>query len=104
MSGQHQNPDFDSDILLDEEIKEPQMFRVLLHNDDYTPMDFVVNILTDVFRKNLQQATAIMLNVHERGAGECGIYTVEVAETKVAMVHSKARREGFPLRCSMEEV
>lgn len=103
MSGHNHSPDFDSDTLLDEDLKEPRMFKVLLHNDDYTPMDFVVGILVEVFRKNLQQATQIMLNVHEKGVGECGVYTVEVAETKVAMVHARARKEGFPLRCSMEE-
>jgi ATP-dependent Clp protease adaptor protein ClpS len=77
---------------------------VLLHNDDYTSMDFVVAVLIDIFRKSREQAMSIMLSVHEKGIGVCGVYTAEVAETKVAMVHARARAEGFPLRCSMEEV
>ena len=86
------------------EAREPRQFRVLLHNDDYTTMEFVVDILMTVFRKNLEEATMIMLSVHEKGLGACGVYTEEVAETKVAQVHDKARKQGFPLRCSMEEV
>jgi len=98
------DPGFDSDILLEDDVHEPKMYKVLLHNDDYTTMDFVVAILTEVFRKTLQEATRIMLDVHENGAGKCGIYTAEVAETKVAVVHARARKAGYPLRCSMEEV
>ncbi|ABB38897.1 ATP-dependent Clp protease adaptor protein ClpS [Oleidesulfovibrio alaskensis G20] len=94
----------DADVLLEEELKEPRRFRVLLHNDDYTSMDFVVAVLIDIFRKSREQAMSIMLSVHEKGIGVCGVYTAEVAETKVAMVHARARAEGFPLRCSMEEV
>lgn len=94
----------DGDILLEEEVKEPRQYKVLLHNDDYTSMDFVVSVLMEIFRKNREQAMTIMLSVHEKGIGVCGIYTAEVAETKVARVHSRARAKGFPLRCSMEEV
>lgn len=91
-------------LLLEERVKLPRKYRVLLHNDDYTTMDFVVAILMNVFRKSEAQATAIMLAIHEQGLGECGVYTHEVAETKVALVRSRARNEGFPLRCTMEEV
>lgn len=104
MSMEPIDPHHDSELLLDDEISLPRMYRVLLHNDDYTTMDFVVGILVEVFRKSMEQATAIMLAVHEKGAGECGVYTHEVAETKVAVVHARARREGFPLRCTLEEV
>jgi ATP-dependent Clp protease adaptor protein ClpS len=85
-----------------QETKQPQMFRVLLHNDDYTTMDFVVSILVSVFRKPKDEAVRIMLNVHHQGIGVCGVYPSHVAETKVATVHSRARDNGFPLRCSME--
>jgi ATP-dependent Clp protease adaptor protein ClpS len=91
------------DYSLDIDLREPRRFRVLLHNDDYTTMDFVIDILMHVFGKGLEEATAIMLAVHEQGLGACGVFTEEVAETKVAQVRDKARRAGFPLRCSMEE-
>ncbi len=91
------------DVNLDEEIKEPRKYRVLLHNDDYTTMDFVVKILRSVFHKNENEAMRIMLAVHQQGIGVCGVYPAEVAETKVATVHTLARREGFPLKSSMEE-
>ena len=91
------------DISIDLELREPRQFRVLLHNDDYTTMDFVIEILVTIFAKNLEEATAVMLAVHERGLGSCGVFTEEVAETKVAQVHDRARKAGFPLRCSMEE-
>lgn len=79
------------------------MYRVLLHNDDYTTMEFVVEILVHIFHKTIEDATRIMLNVHEKGIGVCGVYTFEVAETKVDTVHSIARDHGFPLKCSMEK-
>lgn len=80
------------------------MFKVLLHNDDYTTMEFVVHILMLVFRKSLEEATRIMLNVHRKGIGLCGIYSHEVAETKVETVTRLARENGHPLRCTMEKV
>lgn len=92
-----------ADFLVDIDVKEPRKYRVLLHNDDYTTMEFVIQILMGIFRKNLDEATTIMLAVHEKGLGSCGVFTEEVAETKVAQVHDKAREAGFPLRCSMEE-
>ena len=94
----------DIEGLLDEDVREPRRYRVLLHNDDYTSMEFVIAVLVDIFRKNAEQATAIMLAVHERGVGMCGVYTHEIAETKVNRVHARAREAGFPLRCTLEEV
>ena len=82
--------------------KEPNLFRVLLHNDDYTTMDFVVEILMTVFHKTIEESTRIMLNVHKKGIGVCGIYTYELAETKVDTVERLARANGFPLKCTME--
>ena len=84
------------------EYEEPPMYRVLLLNDDYTPMDFVVEILREIFHKDRPEAERIMLNVHRKGAGLCGIYTYEIAETKVTRVRAKAKEAGFPLRCTME--
>jgi len=98
------NPYSEPDVILDEELQEPRLYSVLLHNDDYTTMEFVIGILVEVFRKSAEQAAAIMLAVHEQGIGVCGVYPHEMAETKVAMVHSRARRAGFPLKSTMEEV
>ena len=86
----------------DLEVEPPQMYRVILHNDHYTAMDFVVYILETVFRKPADEAVRIMLNVHENGTGTAGVYTAEIAEAKVAAVHRQARQHGYPLRCSME--
>lgn len=86
-----------------DEIKEPSMYRVLLHNDDYTTMEFVIEVLIFVFNKSTEDATRIMLNVHRKGIGVCGVYTHEIAETKVNTVESLARERGFPLKCTMEE-
>lgn len=83
--------------------QEPPMFRVVLLNDDYTSMDFVVTILIQVFCKSAEEAHAVMLAVHQKGSGTAGIYTKEIAETKVAKVHQLARQHEFPLRCIMEE-
>lgn len=88
----------------EQEVTEPPMYRVLLHNDDYTTMEFVVELLMYVFNKSFEDATRIMLNVHRSGKGVCGIYTYEVAETKVEMVHQLARERGFPLKSTMEKV
>ncbi len=81
----------------------PPMYKVILHNDDYTTMDFVVEILITVFYKSLESATWIMLDIHEQGRGICGIYTREIAETKVNIVHSLARKREFPLKSTMEK-
>lgn len=85
-------------------VREPSHYKVLLHNDNYTTMDFVVHVLERVFSKPLSEAVQIMLNVHRKGIGVCGVYTAEVAETKVSRVHQLAKQHGFPLKCSMEEV
>ena len=87
----------------EKEVSEPPMYRVMLLNDDYTTMDFVIRILMDVFSKSPEEATRIMFNVHEQGMGVCGIYPFEIAETKVETVHALAREHGFPLRCTMEK-
>jgi ATP-dependent Clp protease adaptor protein ClpS len=86
-----------------DETREPPLYRVLLHNDDYTTMEFVVEILMYVFNKSPESAAKIMLNVHHKGVGVCGVYSHEIAETKVETVHDLARESGYPLRCSMEQ-
>lgn len=91
-----------TDLYDEQEVREPRKFKVVLLNDDYTTMDFVVEILMRVFRKSETEATLIMLAVHNEGRGVCGVYPVEVAETKVETVHRLARQAGFPLKCSME--
>ena len=83
--------------------KKPAMYKVLLLNDDYTPMEFVIHILERFFSKNRQEATDVMLHVHRRGVGICGIFTYEVAETKVAQVMDYARANEQPLQCTMEK-
>lgn len=94
----------DSVVTEDEtEVKEPALFKVLLHNDDYTTMEFVISILENIFQKSRQDATKIMLNVHHDGVGVAGIYTREIGETKIAIVHELAKKNEFPLRCSMEK-
>ena len=79
------------------------MFRVILHNDHYTTMDFVVEVLMKVFHKTASEAIKIMLDVHRKGAGVCGVYTYDIAVTKVAQVHQMAKKGEFPLKCSYEE-
>jgi len=83
--------------------KKPSLYRVLLLNDDYTPMEFVVYVLERFFQKSREDATTIMLHVHQNGVGLCGVYTHEVAETKVAQVLELARRHEHPLQCTMEK-
>ena len=83
--------------------KKPSMYKVLVLNDDYTPMEFVVHILERFFNKNRQEATDIMLHVHRRGVGICGVFTYEVAETKVQKVMDFARANEQPLQCTMEK-
>ncbi|MDL2328228.1 ATP-dependent Clp protease adapter ClpS [Desulfosarcina sp. OttesenSCG-928-A07] len=82
---------------------KPPLYRVLLHNDDYTTMEFVIDILRKVFNKSPEAAETIMLNVHRQGMGVCGVFPYEIAETKVDQVHNLARQNEFPLRCSMEQ-
>jgi ATP-dependent Clp protease adaptor protein ClpS len=83
--------------------KRPNLYRVLLLNDDYTPMEFVVQVLEKFFNKDREDATRIMLHVHQHGVGECGVYTYEVAETKVTQVMDFARKHQHPLQCVMEK-
>ena len=83
--------------------KKPSMYKVLLLNDDYTPMEFVVYVLQRFFSKNAEDATKIMLHVHQNGVGICGVFTYEVAETKVSQVMDLARQHDHPLQCTMEK-
>ncbi len=83
--------------------KKPSMYKVLMLNDDYTPMEFVVHVLERFFGKNREEATQIMLHVHQRGVGVCGVYTYEVAETKVTQVMDLARQQQHPLQCTLEK-
>ena len=85
------------------ETKKPSMYKVLMLNDDYTPMEFVVHVLERFFQKGREDATRIMLHVHQHGVGECGVYTYEVAETKVTQVMDFARKHQHPLQCVMEK-
>ena len=88
---------------LKEKLEEPGVYNILLHNDDYTSMDFVVDILMTIFHKTHEQAESIMLEVHKQERGLCGLYTHEIAETKVMQVSKKAKINGFPLKATMEE-
>ena len=83
--------------------KKPSLYRVLILNDDYTPMEFVVFVIERFFNKSREEATRIMLHVHQHGVGVCGVFTYEVAETKVAQVVDLARRNEHPLQCTMEK-
>jgi ATP-dependent Clp protease adaptor protein ClpS len=108
MSAEHDQPGDhgQAGILVEEaapEVKQPPLYSVVLLNDDYTPMEFVVEILEVVFKKSRDDAVMIMLHVHQHGVGVCGIFTYEVAETKVAQVLDAARRNQHPLQCTMEK-
>jgi ATP-dependent Clp protease adaptor protein ClpS len=83
--------------------KKPELYRVLLLNDDFTPMEFVIHVLERFFNKNREAATMIMLHVHNHGVGECGVFTYEIAETKVTQVMDFARKHQHPLQCVMEK-
>jgi ATP-dependent Clp protease adaptor protein ClpS len=83
--------------------KKPSQFKVLMLNDDYTPMEFVVMVLKRFFQMDLEQATRVMLNVHQKGVGVCGIYTYEIAETKVNQVMDFAKQNQHPLQCTLEK-
>jgi len=97
-------PEFEGEVSSEtrDEVTEPPTYRVLMINDDYTTMDFVVEVLRLVFHKSAEEATRIMLNVHNLGVGICGAYSFEIAETKVDTVHTLAREHGFPLKCTLE--
>ncbi|WP_294955374.1 ATP-dependent Clp protease adaptor ClpS [Sulfurovum sp.] len=96
-------PKFEEEFETALELDEPRMFRVLLHNDDYTSMDFVVEILTGIFHKTPEEAVQIMLQVHEKGKAVCGIYSFEIAQTKVEQVKQLAKKNEFPLLATIEE-
>ena len=98
-------PDYRDEVLdeIDEKITEPPMYKVLLHNDDYTPKAFVVEILIAVFNKSIDEASRLMWQVHRTGVGICGIYPFEMAETKINLVTKLSRENGFPLKASMEK-
>ena len=101
---EHTGPGFDTNVQdrPEEEVREPEMFRVVLHNDDYTTMEFVVEVLVIVFQKDIISATRIMLDVHRKGRGLVGTYTYDIATTKANQVHQMAREREFPLRCTVE--
>ena len=100
-----QGTEFEHEVVTETEkkLKRPPLYKVLLHNDDYTTKEFVVQVLQYVFHKEQTEAVHIMLHVHKKGIGVAGVYTYEVAETKVALVESLARQYEYPLKCTMEE-
>ena len=103
MSVEITDPRIEGDLQVEDLLEQPRRYKVLLHNDDYTTMEFVVHVLKTVFGKSESEASLVMLKVHQEGVGVCGIYTAEIAEAKVVMVHHMARKKGFPLKCTMEE-
>ena len=96
-------PKFEEELDIALELQEPQLFKVLLHNDDYTSMDFVVEVLMGIFHKDHRQAEQIMLQIHEKGKAICGVYTYEIAQMKVEQVRQLAKQNEFPLLATMEE-
>ena len=105
MTDQH-DADQDHGLVVEEarpRVKRPPLYKVVLLNDDYTPMEFVVDVLQKIFAMDRMKATRIMLEVHTRGKGVCGIYTYEIAETKVSQVNGYSRQHQHPLLCTMEE-
>lgn len=106
MSSERESHGGDGDLAVERarpKLKRPPMFKVLLLNDDYTPMEFVVHVLEQFFGMNREQATQVMLHVHTRGMGVCGVYSRDVAETKVAQVNDHSRANQHPLLCTLEE-
>tara|TARA_B100001013_G_scaffold292045_1_gene192040 strand:+ start:750 stop:1076 length:327 start_codon:yes stop_codon:yes gene_type:complete len=103
-----QNPEPIDDILIEKKTKKklvkPSLYKVIMLNDDYTPMDFVVYLLKNFFNKNHNEASKIMLEVHNKGAGVCGIFSYEIAETKMLKVINISRNNGFPLLCTLEKI
>ena len=106
MSQHHPGNDDDDTLLLEAtkpKLSKPPLYKVIILNDDYTPMEFVVHVLEAIFGHNRENATRIMLNVHKSGKGVCGIFTRDIAETKVTQVNSYSRENKHPLLCDMEE-
>jgi ATP-dependent Clp protease adaptor protein ClpS len=104
MSDRALDPRFEGELLeeVEKELKEPDMYKVVLHNDDYTTKEFVVEVLQTVFQKPAIEATKIMMDVHKKGRGVVGVYTWDIAQTKVAQVHRLAKEQEFPLKCTIE--
>lgn len=94
------------DLLVEEKIKleEPQEYKVLLHNDDFTPVDFVIRLVIKLFQKSFEEANKIVLKVHHEGVGICGVFSYQIAETKMHLIHQAAKENSFPLRASIEVV
>jgi len=106
MSELDQSREYDDDLAVQEaepQLKRPPLYKVILLNDDFTPMDFVIQVLTDFFSMSEEQATQVMLHVHTQGVGICGVFSKDVAETKVELVNNYAREHQHPLMCAMEE-
>ena len=95
-------PKVNEEVEFDLELQEPEMYRVILHNDDYTSMDFVVEILMKIFQKNHQESEMIMIKIHEKGSAICGVYTFEIAQTKAEQVKRLAKQNEFPLLATIE--
>lgn len=104
-AGGGRDDDYDTGLVLKtrQKTKKPSMYKVLMLNDDYTPMEFVVHILEHIFSKTQEEATQIMLHVHQKGVGVCGVFTYEVAESKAAQVMDLARQNQHPLQCTIEK-
>ena len=102
------NIDKDNEVLIKKrtkkELKRPSLYKVIMLNDDFTPMDFVVYLLKTFFQKNHNEASKIMLEIHNKGSGICGIFTYEIAETKILKVVNTSRDNGFPLLCTLEKI
>jgi ATP-dependent Clp protease adaptor protein ClpS len=95
--------DFQDGLATRDEVVTPKLYRVLMHNDHYTTMEFVIDVLINVFRKTEADAYQIMMQIHNSGVGICGVFTLDIAKTKISEVHRRAREKGHPLRCSYEE-
>ncbi len=107
MSNANPNQDHDDDLAVQEakpKLKKPPLYKVVLLNDDFTPMDFVIEVLMDFFAMTEETATRVMLQIHTQGIGVCGTYSKDVAETKVIIVNEYSREHQHPLMCAMEEV
>jgi ATP-dependent Clp protease adaptor protein ClpS len=101
--GGDENPNTGVVVKAKPKTKKPSMYKVLMLNDDYTPMEFVVDVLQRIFQKNREEATQVMLHVHQKGVGVCGVYTYEIAETKVTQTVDYARKNQHPLQCTLEK-
>lgn len=100
------NPEGDGQVLTETktEVKEPAQYHVLMHNDDFTPMDFVVGLLQDVFHMDEQKSKLVMIEIHQKGLGYCGVFPFDLAETKVHQVLELARKNQYPLKCTIEKI